>query len=88
MASDEKYAGKLSTVKLQLRCRIKSMNSLGLNIAGTDNSGTVLNKLTMSLMMIDDTFCSLEKLQKSRKNGRKLKKNVQRKKAGKEGCNC
>lgn len=35
MASDEKYAReKLSTVKLQLRCQIKSMNSLGLNVLG------------------------------------------------------
>lgn len=35
MASDEKYAReKSSTVKLQLRCQIKSMNSLGLNVLG------------------------------------------------------
>ncbi len=82
----------MSTVKkLQLRCQIKINEQFGFERAWgtTDNSGTVLNKLTMSFDDDgkDDTFfADLEKItEKQKERLEELKeKNVQRrKKAGK-----
>lgn len=76
MASDEKYAReKLSTVKTAVEMSDKINEQFGFERAWgtTDNSGTVLNKLTMSFD--DDGKMTLlliwRRLQKSRKNGLK-----------------
>lgn len=89
MASDEKYAReKLSTVKTAVEMSDKINEQFGFERAWgtTDNSGTVLNKLTMSF---DDDgkmtlFADLEKItEKQKERLEELKENVQRRKSRK-----
>ena len=88
------HGKKLSTVKTAVEMSDKINEQFGFERAWgtTDNSGTVLNKLTMSF---DDDgkmtlFADLEKItEKQKERLEELKeKRAEEKKQEKEGCNC